>query len=360
MKEPQPRGFDYGCLPGAMAVASLEFPTYLTSASVDGVAYGWRWSEAVNQKVPTISLVAQSGGELAKAFEEFHAWAQITDPDSVEVTFIFRKTGGFLLVLSTEYSRLMRRCLGFDRAYQAMGAGCIWCKPIDSINPFLRKFRNYCSSPIAPFFFNGVTYASPTNGLRNSGAPDVSAIPGLNPLLKFEVTLVDEDEVTQNSTAWIALKLDSRKETQLKPEGRKPNPDDIAKLRAKTLRHHFPVTLERIRRIVSLQPTIQHLKRDGVRPWQIEQALCNLVLSAAMGRGLHYLGLSARKAEGAIIEGIRSRYELADGNDIQTFSIEDISTQVTADGKCLAATLQQEKAKGSLGNPESLAIYIGS
>ena len=270
MKETQPRGFDYGCLPVAMAVASLEFPTYLTSASVDAVAYGSRWSEAVNQEVPIISLVAKSGEELVKAFEEFHSWAKITDQDSVEITFVFRKTGGYLLVISTEYSRLMRRCLGFNRVYQAGGAGCIWCKPIDSVNRFLEKFRNYSSSPIAPFFFDGVTYVDPTNGFGNSVLPDVSEIPGLNPLLKFEITLVNEDEVTKNSTAWVAIKLNSQKKTQFKTDSKKPNPEDIAKLRAKTLRYHFPVTLERIRHNVSLQSTIQHLVFEGIQPWQRE------------------------------------------------------------------------------------------
>jgi hypothetical protein len=63
-----PRGFDFGCLPYAMALATFEFPGHLSAASVDGVAYGSVWSEAVRQTIPTISLVAQNGDELAKAF----------------------------------------------------------------------------------------------------------------------------------------------------------------------------------------------------------------------------------------------------------------------------------------------------
>ena len=90
----QPRGFDYGCLPYTIALGSFEFTHHLRAAAVDGVAYGSVWSEAVNQTVPTISLIAQRGEELVKAFEDFNAWSHITDPDSVEITFVFRNRGG--------------------------------------------------------------------------------------------------------------------------------------------------------------------------------------------------------------------------------------------------------------------------
>ena len=343
-KKTQPRGFDYGCLPNVMALASFEFPSRL-GASVEAVGYGWRWSEAVKQTVPTISLVAQSGEGLVKAFEEFNAWSQVTDPDSVEITFVFLKKGGYVLAISPEFTRLERRCLGFDRAHRTIGVGPIWYKPIDSVNPLLRKFRNYCSSPIAPFFFGGVTYVGPTSGLGHLAPPDVSLIPGLEPLLKFEVNFVDEDEVTPNSTAWFALKVVSRQEIQSPTGKQKTEPDDIAIQRVKTLGHHFPVTLERIRRSLSVPPLMQQLAVSGVRPWQIEQALCNLVLSADMGRGAHFLGLSVRKTERAIVEAIRSRYELADGGDIPTFSIEDISTQVIADGNALLRHLNKKECK---------------
>ena len=344
-KKAQPRGFDYGCLPHVMALASFEFPSHLSTSSVDAVAYGEDWSEAAKRIVPTISLVVQNGDELVKAFKEFNAWSQITDPDSVEITFVFRKKGGYVLAISPEFRRLERRCLGFERAHRTIGVGPTWYKLIDSVNPFLREFRDYCSSSIAPFFFDGVTYVGLTSGLGHLASPDVSPIPGLEPLLKFEVTFVDEDEVTPNSTAWLALKVASRQKIQSPTVKQKTEPDDIAIQRVKTLGHHFPVTLERIRRSLSVPPLIRELAASGVRPWQIEQAICNLVLSAEMGRGTHFLGLSARKTESAIIKTIRSRYEIADGGDIPTFSIEDISTQVIADGNALLRHLNKKKCK---------------
>ena len=345
----QPRGFDYGCLPSAIALASSEFNGHLTAASVDGVAYGNVWSEAVNQTVPIISLVAQRGDELAKAFEAFNTWSQTTDPDSVEITFIFRKNGGYVLVISPECSRLERRCLGFDRTHQVIAVKLIWIKPIDSVHPLLRSLKKYCSAPIAPFLFNGVTYVGPPSGLTPSAPPDVSPIHGLQPLLKFEVTFIGEDEVTPNSTAWLALKVESQ-QVPKSPTGRpKTKPDDIGRQRVKTLAYHFPVTLERIRRSLSVPCLMLQLAANGVRPWQIEQALCNLVLSAEMGLGAHYVGLSARKAKSGIIHAIRSRFELANGGDIPTFSIEEVSTQVVADGNALLQYLKKKRRKDLTG-----------
>ena len=132
----QARGFDFGCLPYAMAIATFEFPGYLSAASVDGVASGGVWSEAVKQNIPTISLVAQNGDELAKAFGAFNAWSRMTDADSVEITFVFRNSGGYVLAISPEYSRLVRRCLGFDRTHQALLTEPTWFKPIDGCGSF--------------------------------------------------------------------------------------------------------------------------------------------------------------------------------------------------------------------------------
>ena len=344
----QPRGFDYGCLPYAMALASFEFPGHLRAASVDAVAYGSVWSEAVNQTVPIISLVAQRGDELTKAFEEFNVWSKITDPDSVEITFVFRKSGGYVLAISPEYSRLERRCLGFDRTHRAMAVTANWFKPIDSIHSLLRSFREHCSAPIAPFLFGGATYVGPRSVLSSSPPPDVSPIRGLQPLLKFEVTFIDEDDVTPSSMGWLALKVLKAGSQQVpgsptRPP--KPEPDDVAKQRVKTLAHHFPVTLERIRRSSSVPPLMLRLAASGVRPWQIEQALCNLVLSAEMGQGAHFIGLSARKAKSGIVQAIMSRYELANGSDIPTFSIEEVSIQVVADGNALLQYLKKKRRR---------------
>ena len=344
-----PKGFDYGCIPHIMALASCEFEGHLRAAVVDGVAYSGVWSEAVNQNVPVISLVAQRGGELVKAFEEFNAWSQMTDPDSVEVTFVFRKNGGYVLAISPDFSRLQRRCLGFDRAHRVLVFAPTWIKPVDSVHPLLLRIRKYSSAPIAPYLFDGVTYVGPRSVLTPSSLPDISVISGLQPLLKFEITFIDEEDVTPNSQAWIALMTPSRRLPKSPMGPPKPAPDDIAKQRVKTLAHHFPVTLERIRRSLFVPQLLLGLAARSVRPWQIEQALCNLVLSAEIGRGAHFGGLSAGKVESAIIQAIGSRYELADGGDIPTFSIDEVRTQVVADGNALLRCLKKKRCTDVAG-----------
>ena len=347
-----PQGFDYGCLPHVMALASFEFPDHLSNAPVDAVAYSSMRSESVNGEVPAIVLVGKGGRELAKAFEEFNAWSQVTDPDSVEITFVFRRSGGYVLAISVEHSRLQRRCLGFDRAHRALLVGPIWIKPIRSINPVLKSFREHCSASISPFFLTAATYIGPASVLSPSVPPELSPIRGLQPLLKFEVTFIDEADVRLGSTAWAALKtVKAWPQKWPRDPGKKPKPrpDEIATQRIKTLAHHFPVTLERIRRSSSVPLLMLGLAECGVMPWQIEQALCNLVLSAEMGRGAYFAGLSARKAKDAIIQAISSRYELADGGDIPTFTIEDVSKQVVADGNALLRYLKKKRCTDLAG-----------
>lgn len=327
-----------------MAIGSLEFPDHLRAASIDGVAYGDVWSEAVNKTIPTISLVAQRGDELAKAFEEFNAWSGMTDPDSVELTFVFRNSGGYVLGISPEYSRLVRRCLGFDRAHRATVFAPHWFKPIPTVHPLLHRLRKQCAQPIAPFVFDGSTYVGPRGALTPSSPPDVFPIPGLQALLKFEVTFVDEDDVTPNSIGWVALKAGSRQSPQMQSKRPKPEPGDIAEQRAKTLAHHFPVTLERIGRSLHTPPMTLRLAASGVRLWQIEQALCNLILSTEMTQGVHFTGLSARKAEICIIQAISARYELADGSDIPKFAIEEVGRQIVSDGNFLLQYLGKKKS----------------
>ena len=338
---PRPRGFDYGCLPYVRALSSGAFIDHLGAASVNAIGYTTTWSRALAKEVPVVSLVAQHRDQLAKAFQEFNSWSQMTDSDSVELTFVFRKSGGYILAISPEFTRRERRCIGFDRTNLAKCVGPFWIKSMDSVHPMLKHFKSYCSASIAPFFFTGVTYVGPSSALTPSLLPDLSPIPGLKPLLKFEVTLVNEDAVKPNSKEWLALHSVKEKTLNTPSRTRKPKQGNIAKQRTKTLGQHFPVTLERIRRNPSVPKLMQRLVENDIRPWQTEQALCNLVLSTELGRGAHFSELSPSEARNKIVQAIRVRYELADGGQIPSFSIKEVRKQVFADGnallKCIGA-----------------------
>lgn len=343
----EPTGYDYGCLPYSMAVGSIDFPQHLSAASVGGVAYGRAWSDVVGKEVPTIALVGQKGDELAKAFGEFNAWSKVTGPDSVEISFVFRKSGGYVLAISAERLRLERRCLGFHRTHKPVILAPTWFKKLDTVNPLLLNFRSYCSAPIAPFLFNGVVYDSPLSAWRGSGesAPsDLQPIPGVDPLLKFEAEFIDEDQASPNTIGWLALNAGTLQPSKL-PSGPPPrHPAEIAKQRIKMLSCHFPVTLERIHRSSAMVDIIAHLTSEDVRVWQIEQAICNFVLSADMRRGGHFERLSGRAAEEAILKALDSRHEVADGGNIPLFEVADIRGQVVADANALLRYLGEKSA----------------
>ena len=340
-----PQGFDYGCLPYAMAVGPYDFPRHLHDSSVDAVAYGTFHSPELHQQTFTVSLVAQHPEPLAKAFQEFHAWAQATDPDSVELTFIFLNSGGYLLAITPQHSRFVRRCQGFDRSHQTITIAPTWSKPMTTLHPVLRTFRNYCSQSLAPFYLDAATYTGPRNALTISSTPDITPITTIEPLLKFDVSFVNENDVTPNTTAWIALNAQSPQPTYV-PSPRPqppPAPDQIATQRRTTLGHHFPVTLERLRRAGHVRTLTRRLAPNNIRPWQVEQALCNLLLAVQTNKRLHLQGLTVTQVRDHVTDAIGSRSELADGRAIPSFTADQVATQVLADGNALLRSFHTKK-----------------
>jgi hypothetical protein len=327
-----------------MAIGSLDFPKHLSSASVDAVVYGEAYSAVVNRTVPAISLVAQDATELARAFEMFNAWSKVTDPDSVEIDFVFRKAGGYVLAISPEPSRLQQRCLGFDRAHRPVALGATWLKSIDSVSPLLLQIRKYCAATIAPLLFDGVVYINPRAALRASSLPILRAVPGLTPLLKFDVAFIDEDAVTPGTVGWVALNATGRTTVKTVTEPPKPRPVDIARQRITALSCHFPVTLERMQQSRTIPDLMRRLIAEGVRDWQVEQAICNIVLRRDMERNTSYVALKGRKAEDAVYNALRDRYELADGQDVPMVAEEEIREQIVADGLALLDFLKKQSA----------------
>lgn len=318
-----------------MAIGSPSFPDYLSRANVVGVAYGWEKSDHLGSTVPAISLVARDEKARLQAFVEFNAWADATDGDALELTFVFKKDGTYLLAVSPELSRLTRRCLGYERTSRIIAMMPCWVKPIDSTHPMLRELREYVAGFPCPFLLSGVLLP-PLLLLSRAAAPPVRQIPGLKPLLKFEATFVEEDGVKVDSTAWVALQTASRK-----PEirsGREPpmlQPAGIGDTRAKMLRTHFPVTLERLRRTEWFQTICGELGKGEVRPWQVEQAVCNLLLSLALLGIPHFNGLGRQKLHRKAIDGLRARFECADGSQLPELPVDLVETQIVADVSAL-------------------------
>ena len=338
------KGYDFGCVPHAMAVGVYDFPNDLHEAEIYGVAYGEARSDEVAQVVPVISLVAENAEPIARAFSAFNEWADVTDPDSLELTFVLRTDGTYVIALSPEPARLLRRCLGFQRTLRPLMSMVTWCKPIDSTHTSLHKIREYSRGPVAPFLFDGVVHSSNKLSLTST-APPVRTIPNLHALLKFEATFVEEANVEQNSVAWVALQAASDASREGGEKSGHPVPvQTLNEQRTQMLRAHFPVTLERIKNSLTFITQMSELATESVRPWQVEQAVCNIVLSSELGCGPHYRDIPSSELEDTILNALRDRYEIAGGTGLSSIDTASLREQIIADGNAFLRQIRKRTA----------------
>lgn len=99
------------------------------------------------------------------------------------------------------------------------------------------------------------------------------------------------------------------------------------------MEQNFPITLHRLKASESGQAIIQNLSDQGLALWQIEQAVCNLVVSREISPDdLHYGKISGRKLQEKIIDIVRGRFELADASDDFAWMTQElVATQIELD-----------------------------
>ena len=188
----------------------------------------------------------------------------------------------------------------------------------------------------------------------------MAAVPGLTSILKFEITFADETDVEPGGMGEMLLRTASpahrSSETRSPPTHRTIG--DIGSERARILRTHFPVTLERLHRSGRLQHLRTTVAPDAdVAMWQFEQAYCNLVLSAGSGWGIHYRRLRPQNARGKILHAIGERYEIADGQPLDAFTGAQVWEQLMADGRALLRYLN-EPADGSMSTVQARLVAL--
>lgn len=344
-----------------MALGSWEFVNNLGRAGVVGVAYGYAHSDEMNDDIPSVALVARDGDALRMAFDDFHAWAEKTDGDSLEVTFVFRQSGEYVLSLSHEPQRLIFRCLGYDRVHQPLTTFAAWSKQIDTTHPALRALKNYSDRFPAPLLLDGASTRI-TAPLELGTTAALDPIPGLKPLLKFRATFVDEDDVQPNTAAALALASVSPEQKGKKPSKEIPkrkllsSPEEVSDRRREALRTHFPVTLERYARNAGVTELARRLEADhDVHAWQVEQALCNLTLSMDILGHPHFLNLKRKKVTDSVTQALKARYEVADGAAPHVFTREEVMTQIIAD---VGALLRCESKEVSISTIEAAQAAI--
>lgn len=187
-------GFDYGIGITAAVVGPMEFNKNLVDAEVVAIAYGFDYSKILGLQVPAITLVGRNEEPLRKAFEEFSCWAERTDADSIEVSIVFMKDGGYRLCISPEVGALYKRALKYDAVVNPLALQLTWNKVIETTSQQLIDFSEMHSAGIIrPFLLRAARYT----GILLSNSPPISElfhpITHREELLKFEIRFVDDE-----------------------------------------------------------------------------------------------------------------------------------------------------------------------
>lgn len=347
----KPLGYDFAGAPLEMVVGAMTFIEQLGQANIVAIGYGESQHRAVAGVIPTINLVGTNAEALASAFKEFDRWGADEDGDAVDVAIVLVNSGGYRVVISPEPRRALIRLRGYDRGHRRLSLTGSYIKQFDTTSPALLELKRYIAGFPSPVLIDGAWLST----LAPSPAVvDIRPIDGVSPLLKFELTIIDEAAVSPDSRSAVALAFDRESSNPTpKPQraSRLPRLEDVADSRAHALRTHFPMTLERLRQCDWLSGEAQNLMERGIEPWQIEQAACNLVLSQELTGQPHYGGFAPRLFEDRLFEAVSSRYEKADGGSITPQDAPTLGTQILADG---AQLLRAAGRKGRVTDLASL------
>lgn len=328
-------GFDYGIGITATAIGSIEFNKNLVDAEIVAVAYGDDYSQELGLRVPAIILVGRNEEPLRKAFEEFSNWAERTDADAIEVTIVFREDGGYRFCINPEVGALYKRVLQYDTVVNRLALQLMWIKVIATTSQQLIELRELFSAGIVrPFLLRAAHYT----GILQKDQPPIpellKPIADREELLKFEINFVDEG--SKDDSHWQRVGLGGEKEKR-KRDRRMPK-SMVWTRRNEALKRLFPVTLWSSQ---SFEPCIElrrSAKEFGLQEWQIDQAICNLVLSREMASGkFHFQGCSKRDWPDQLWKTLCSRFEIS-GADQQGFAqltVEDIVDQAILDARVL-------------------------
>jgi hypothetical protein len=344
------KGFDFGTPVPYLRVIDPSWTQTITEAQIVGCAYGWH--PVLNlRSIPSIALIARNEVRLRSAFATFRNWTQGSDDDAVDVTIIFLNSGAYLLGISPELNRLAARTpipAIFDRL-EIMSS---WIKTMDSTHTSLLSLRQYHRQLIAPI---ALTAAILPSGLLVPENPSSLHYPSdLQPLVKFNYTFAHEDDKEQPAVAQMILKLhrerDRARRTKRAPGPPPPRPSTWFAKRAKVLREMFPLTLFRARSSGLLDSVRSRFELGKIAEWQIEQAVCNTVMSHRLDfQSSHYEGIESDKVVERIAKAAPDYNEIADGTrNLDSISAAVVEEQLRLDVQYLIQVLGERQRRSSL------------
>lgn len=347
LQEPVAKGFDFGSSERSLLVSSFDFLKALGSAGVIACAYGSQKSSTLGITLPVVSIVGDDEGSLKSAFKEFQRWGGGEDGDIVELHFIFLQNGGYLLGIGPEPERMALRMRGYDRVLVPLQCGGTWVKKFDSRHRMLEQLADYKKRLISPLILNAAFH--PKVGDPTALSPHlIRDITGLEPILKFEAVFSMEQDVQERSPEWAILEIYRSGKTETGSQNKDDkslhypdavpgnDPKSFLSHRQEMLCRHFPVTLARFRRSSAYSGFHSQLYALGVRPWQIEQAVCNLILSQTICACDHYVNIAEKDLAAQVISALQSRFEQANNQDgLGNISPPAVERQVVLDSIAL-------------------------
>ncbi len=347
-----PWGFDYGVSIRTGAIGSIDFTQKLREAEVIAVAYGSMYSEEVQNMVPVLTLVGRHEVPLQETFKEFNRWAEASDGDAVDLTLVFGKRNGYTLIIGADPERLVNRILKYDVIGEPFSFLVWWVKRIDSLSSPLKNIRMFLERGIRPFILSAATYSGLT-------APDAQLPELLKPvrdlrnLLKFNIRFVDEGSERDEEWQRIArLAKDKKARSKLpRRESRLPDPKSVFSSRSSRLKALFPVTLWRAETSEDIKRIIAGAEMLGLRHWQSQQGLCNVLLSREVGKGEpHFMGIPEADWPERLVSRLRERYEIANGDLglVASISPEEIVRQAVLDAGALLSGYGEKVVSSNL------------
>jgi hypothetical protein len=324
-------GYDYGVPAHALLAVDTAFVNLLYEAEIVGCAYGLMPFAGSDVPMRVFSLVAQNADPARRAFEVFKQWADSVDADCVELNIVLLSGGGYLLTIGPEVDRSSVRLAGYGSLFQPITVAATYGKRLDTVSAGVFDLRKYKKLPISPVMFT----AAVTSAREPTANMNLTPIDGCPELIKFEFGFMEESAARQDPL--MSALIDGADKPIARPERdssaqKRLAPERVAEQRAKTIKQCFPVTLHRIQITPALQALKHKLTSQGIRDWQIEQAICNLQISERCHKYL--LVHTDRDDLDATLAVLSSRFE-----DVTTIprsaGLLEVEEQLLADARYL-------------------------
>jgi hypothetical protein len=324
-------GYDYGIPAYALLAVDTAFVNLLYEAEIVGCAYGLMPFPGSDVPMRIFSLVAQNADPARRAFEVFKQWADSVDADCVQLNIVLLSSGGYLLAIGPEPDRSAVRLAGYGSLLQPITMAATYVKRLDTVSAGVFDLREYKKLPISPVMFT----AAVTSAREPTANMNLGPIDGCPELIKFEFEFIEESAARQDPL--MSALIDGVDKPIAKPDRdssarKRLAPERIAEQRTKAIKQRFPVTLHRIHITPALQSLKSKLTSQGIRDWQVDQAICNLQISEHCHK---YLLVNTDREDGdAPLAVLSSRFEDVT-TTFRSVGLREVEEQLLADARYL-------------------------